>query len=76
MNAAGGRCQIGGRGVARALRLMGVSSRGRDAGHLAPGAEGMVASGTMFGGGQAVVTKLEMVVDAAVGGEEALRVTR
>ncbi len=36
----------------------------------------MVASSTMFGDGQAVAAELEVVVDAVVGGEEALRVTR
>jgi hypothetical protein len=35
--------------------------------------QGSLASGTVFVGGQAVATELEMVVDAAVGEEEALR---
>ena len=49
------------------------SSRGGcNADHLAPGAEGSVASATVLVGGQAAA--LEVVVDAAVGGKEALRV--
>ncbi len=46
----------------------------RDADHLAPGAEGVVACDMMFVGGQAMAAELEVVVDAGVGGEEALRV--
>ena len=43
---------------------------------LAPGVEDMVASGTMFGRGQAVTAaaELEVVVDAAMGVKEAQRV--
>jgi len=53
------------------------SSCGRgDANHLAPGAEGGVACGTVLVGGQAVATELEVAVDAAVDGEEALGVRR
>jgi len=56
------------------LRLIG-SSRGRcNVGNFAPGAEGGVACGTVLVGGQAVAAELEVVVDAAVGREEALRV--
>jgi hypothetical protein len=38
--------------------------------------EGGVASGTVLVGGQAVAAELEVVVDAAVGGEETLGVAR
>lgn len=57
-------------------RLIRVSRGGRDAGNLAPGAAGGVAGGTVLVGGHAVATELKVVVDAAVGGQEALRVAR
>ena len=38
------------------------SRGGRDTDHLAPDAEGGVASGTMFVSGQTMVTELEVVV--------------
>ncbi len=57
------------------MRLIRSSRCGHDADHLAPGAEGSVACGTMFVGGQAMATELEMVVDAAMDGAEALGVT-
>jgi len=53
------------------LRLIRASLCGRNAGKLAPGAEGGVAGGTVFVGGQAMTAKLGMGVDVAVGGEEA-----
>jgi len=57
------------------LRLIRASRGGRSAGNLAPGAEGSVACGTVLVGGQAVATELEVVVDAGMGGQEALGVT-
>ena len=46
-----------------------------DADQTLPDLEGDIARSTMLGGSQAVVAELEMVVDPAVGGEEALRVS-
>ena len=67
-----GLCQVVGRGAAEVSRLVRVS-RGRcDAGHLALGAEGAVACGTVLVGGKAA--ELKVVVDAPVDGEESLRV--
>jgi len=48
----------------------------RSAGHVPPDLEGGVASGAVLDGGQAVATELEMVVDAGVGGQEALGMAR
>ena len=45
----------------------------RATGHFAPGAESSTAGSTMFVGGQAVATELDVFVDPVVGGEEALR---
>ena len=56
------------------MRLIKSSRCRRDADHLAPGAEGSVAGGAVLVGGQAVTAELEVVVDAAVGRKEALRV--
>jgi hypothetical protein len=54
-----------------------LSERGahdsRHTGEIAPGAKGVVASGAVLVGGEAVTAKLEVVVDAAMGEEEALR---
>ncbi len=50
--------------------LCDISNRG----DLAPGAESGVAGGTVLGGGEAMTAELEMVVDAGVGGQEALGV--
>ena len=47
-----------------------------NAGNLAPSAEGSVAYGPVLGGGQAMAAELEMLMGAAVSGEEALRVPR
>ena len=41
-----------------------------------PNAEGGIASRAILAGIEVMTTKLEMVVDPTVGGEEALRVTR
>ena len=46
---------------------------GISVGHFAPDLERGVASSTMLEGGQSVATELEMVVDASVAGQEALR---
>ena len=51
-----------------------ASCGGRDAGDLAPGAEGGVADGAVCGGRETMTAELEVVVDAAVGGKEALGV--
>ena len=47
-------------------------------GDLTPGVEGGVAGGMVFNGGEAMAmaTELEVVVDAGVGGQETLGVTR
>ena len=52
------------------------SSRGTRIGEVVPGTKGVVTSGTVLGGGEAVTAKLEVVVDSAMGGEEALRMPR
>ena len=52
--------------------LCDISNRG----DLAPGAESSVAGGTVLGGGEKETTELEVVVDAGVGGQEALGVAR
>ena len=49
---------------------------GSHAGHLALCAEGSVASSAVLVGGQVMTAELEVVVDAAVRREEALRVAR
>ena len=54
------------------MRLIRASHGGRCASHLAPGTEGRVACGVVLVGCQAVAAELKMVVDAAMGGEEAL----
>ena len=50
--------------------LCNISNRG----DLAPGAESGVAGGSVFNGGEAMAAELEVVVDAGVGGQEALGV--
>jgi len=57
------------------LRPSKASRGGSNAGDLAPGAQGSVAGAAVCGGGQAMTVELKVVVDPAVGGEEALRVT-
>lgn len=52
--------------------LCGISN----CGDLAPGAEGGVTGGTVFNGGEAMAAELEVIVDAGVGGQEALGVAR
>jgi hypothetical protein len=53
------------------------SSRGgSNSDEIAPSAKGVVASGTMFFGREAVSAELEVVVDPAMGREEALRMAR
>jgi len=69
-----GLCQVDGSGDTEGLRLIRSSRCRRDADHLAPGAEGGIVGGSVIGGGQAMAAELEVVVDAAVGGEEALGV--
>jgi len=58
-----------GRGVRTAWLLDGFG-----AGQVSPDLGGDVASSTMVGGGQTMAAELEVVVDAGVGGQEALRV--
>ncbi len=70
------RYQVDGCGVAKALRLIRSSRGGRDANHVAPIVKGSVAGGTIFVGSQSVAAELKVVVDAAMGGQEALRVAR
>ena len=45
-------------------------------GHRAPDLEDDVACGTVLVSGQAMTTELEVVVDAGVAGQEALRMPR
>ena len=67
-------CQVVREGPAmdRGRRLGSPTSRG--AGHLSPGLERGGASGTVLVGGEAMATKLEVGVDAGMGGQEALGV--
>jgi hypothetical protein len=51
-------------------------TRGSNTGKITPGAKGVVANGTVLGGGKAVTAKLEVVVDAAMSGKKALRMAR
>ena len=53
-------------------RLIRVARGGRYADHLAPGAEGGVACGTVLVGSQAAAAEFKVVVDPAVGRESAL----
>jgi hypothetical protein len=48
----------------------------RNSGDVAPFAKGGVASRAVLIGTEVMAAKLEVVVDLAVGGEEALRMTR
>jgi hypothetical protein len=73
---AGRLCQVGDDGDAGSLRLVVASHGGCSSGHLAPGAERGITSDAVFGGTQAMTVELEMVVDAAVVGEEALCMSR
>ena len=52
--------------------LIRPSRCGGDADNIAPSAKGVVASGTVLGGGEAVTAELEVVVDAGVNGQKAL----
>ena len=52
--------------------LCGISNRG----DLAPSAESGVAGGTVLNGGEKVTMELAVVVDAGVGGQEALGMSR
>ena len=61
----------GSRGVRSAARLPGIF----DADDIAPDLESDIARSTMLGRSQAMAAELEVVVDPAVGGEEALRVS-
>ncbi|HEY8610901.1 MAG TPA: hypothetical protein VIL69_06365 [Roseomonas sp.] len=68
------RCQVGDDGDAESLRLVVASHGGCSSGHIPPCGECGVTNDTVFSGGQTVTAKLEVVVDPAVGGKEALRV--
>ena len=59
------------RGARSATRRPGIF----DADDVPPDLEGDIARSTMLGGSQAMAAELEVVVDPAVGGEEALRVS-
>jgi hypothetical protein len=52
------------------------ASRGSRTGDIAPGPKRVVTSGAMLFGSEAVTAELEVVVDPAMGGEEALRMAR
>lgn len=67
-----GHCQVDGCRAAAGLQLIRSSHCGRDADHLASGAEGAVAGGTVLAGDQAMAADLEVVVDAALAGQDAL----
>lgn len=69
-----GRCQVGDGGDVENLRLVMASHGGCKPGHRPPCGECGVPNGAVFSGGQPVAAELEVVVDAAAGGEEALRV--
>jgi transposase len=70
-----GRCQLdGGRSAIGSAHRF-ISCHRRNPGHLPPCAEGGIASLAVFGGGQAVMAKLKVVVDPAVGRQKTLRVT-
>jgi len=58
--------------ASESLRLIRASRSGCYADHLAPGAESSVPGSTVLVGGQAMAAELEVVVDAAVDGQEAL----
>jgi hypothetical protein len=68
-----GRCQAGDDGDAESLGLVMASHGGCNSGHIPPCGECGVTSGTVFSGGHAAAAKLEVVVDPAVCGKEALR---
>ncbi len=53
-----------------------ASCGGRNSGHFLPYAEGVGPCSPVFIGGQAMAAELEVVVDAGVGGQEALGVAR
>jgi hypothetical protein len=53
-----------------------LSSQASHTGEIVPGTKRVVTSGTVLGGGEAVTAKLKVVVDSAMGGEEALRMPR
>ena len=48
---------------------------GDNTGHLTPGAKSGGTGRTIIGGGKAMAAKLEVVVDATMGGEKTLRLT-
>ena len=70
------RCQVDRRRVLMTSGRLRCLCDISNCGDLAPGAEGSVAGGTVFNGGEAMAAELEMVVDAGVGGQEALGVAR
>jgi len=77
--AVGGRCQVdeegrvvgmgAGRGITRPMRR-------RPAGAMSGGHRRVRLDSRWLGGGEAMAAELEMVVDAAMGGEEALGMAR
>jgi len=59
------------------LAATGTSSdRGSNTTQIAPGTEHLLPSSAVFVGGEAMTTKLEVVVDLAMGGQETLCVAR
>src|SRR4051812_26670511 len=74
LHMAPGRCQVEGRGDAEGLWLTRALRSDCNDGHVAPGAKRGVAGSAVSGGGEAVTAELEVVVDAAMAGEDALRV--
>jgi len=70
-----GRCQVEERIAGCPERAPSSRTRG-NAGEIAPSAKGGVARGTVLGGGEAVKAELKVIVDPAMGGEEALCVAR
>ena len=51
------------------------SSSGHNPGYIPPNVKCGIASGSVFTGGDDVAVELELIVDAAVVGEKALRMT-
>ena len=70
-----GRCQVDGRRAGSTLELrlsLPCSGDEGSTGDLAPNLEGTITGGSMVGGGDAVATKLEVIMELTVRGEESL----
>lgn len=69
------RCRVDDRGDAGGLWLIGPLRGDCNGRHVAPDAKGGVAGRAVSGRGEAVTVELKVIVDAAMGREEGLRVT-